>query len=96
MTLSEKILCRAVGGRALRSGEFLEIEPDLGLANDITAPIAIHEFEKTAEAVGLPERIWRLPDPVTAVAPETPILPMRVMRHRGWMPYLVARHGRDA
>ena len=49
-TLTEKILARAAGRETVRPGEFLEIEPDLGLANDITAPFAIEEFEKTGAA----------------------------------------------
>ncbi len=65
MTLSEKILSSAAGGRVLRPGEFLEIEPELGLANDITAPIAIQEFEKTGAAPRFPQRIWLVPDHFT-------------------------------
>jgi 3-isopropylmalate/(R)-2-methylmalate dehydratase large subunit len=65
MTLSEKILSRAASGRLVRPGEFLEIEPELGLANDITAPIAIQEFEKTGAAPRFPERIWLVPDHFT-------------------------------
>ena len=65
MTLSEKILSGAAGGRTVRPGEFLEIEPDLGLANDITAPIAIQEFEKTGASPRFPERIWLVPDHFT-------------------------------
>ncbi|MGA2614046.1 MAG: 3-isopropylmalate dehydratase large subunit [Spirochaetia bacterium] len=65
MTLSEKILSRAAGGRAVKPGEFLEVEPDLGLANDITAPIAIQEFEKTGADPRFPDRIWLVPDHFT-------------------------------
>jgi 3-isopropylmalate/(R)-2-methylmalate dehydratase large subunit len=65
MTLSEKILSGAAEGRTVRPGEFLEIEPDLGLANDITAPIAIQEFEKTGASPRFPERIWLVPDHFT-------------------------------
>jgi len=66
MTLTEKILARAAGRDAVRPGEFLEIEPDLGLANDITAPLAIEEFEKTgAASVRHPERVFLVPDHFT-------------------------------
>jgi 3-isopropylmalate/(R)-2-methylmalate dehydratase large subunit len=65
MTLSEKILSRAANGSDVRPGEFLEIEPDLGLANDITAPIAIQEFEKIGVPPRFPERIWLVPDHFT-------------------------------
>jgi 3-isopropylmalate/(R)-2-methylmalate dehydratase large subunit len=66
MTLSEKILARAAGVDRVRPGDFLEIEPDLGLANDITAPLAIEEFEKTgARACRFPERVWLVADHFT-------------------------------
>jgi 3-isopropylmalate/(R)-2-methylmalate dehydratase large subunit len=66
MTLSEKILARAAGVEQVRPGDFLQIEPDLGLANDITAPLAIQEFEKTgAAAPRFPERIWLVADHFT-------------------------------
>jgi 3-isopropylmalate/(R)-2-methylmalate dehydratase large subunit len=65
MTLSEKILSRASGGRTVKPGEYLLVEPQLGLANDITAPIAIQEFEKTGASPRFPERIWLVPDHFT-------------------------------
>ena len=37
MTLTEKILARKAGLDELKPGAFIEIEPDLGLGNDITA-----------------------------------------------------------
>ncbi len=66
MTLSEKILASAARVECVKPGEFLEIEPDLGLANDITAPLAIQEFEKTgARSCTFPERIWLVADHFT-------------------------------
>ena len=66
MTLTEKILARAAGRERVSPGEFLEIEPDLGLANDITAPLAIEEFQKTgAKKVRFPERVFLVPDHFT-------------------------------
>ena len=66
MTLTEKILARAAGRERVSPGEFLEIEPDLGLANDITAPLAIEEFQKTgAKKVRYPERVFLVPDHFT-------------------------------
>ncbi len=38
LTLTEKILANKAGVKTLSPGDFIEIEPDLGLANDITAP----------------------------------------------------------
>ena len=66
MTLSEKILAAAADRERVTPGEFLEVDPDLGLANDITAPIAIQEFEKTgARACRYPERVWLVADHFT-------------------------------
>ena len=66
MTLTEKILARAAGKPSVQPGEFLEIEPDLGLANDITAPLAIDEFEKTgATRIRYPERVFLVADHFT-------------------------------
>jgi 3-isopropylmalate/(R)-2-methylmalate dehydratase large subunit len=66
MTLSEKILAAAARRDSVAPGDFLLVEPDLGLANDITAPIAIQEFEKTgAGSCRFPERIWLVADHFT-------------------------------
>jgi 3-isopropylmalate/(R)-2-methylmalate dehydratase large subunit len=66
MTLTEKILAAKAGTKRVKPGDFLEVEPDLGLANDITAPIAIEEFEKTgATEVKFPERVFLVPDHFT-------------------------------
>jgi 3-isopropylmalate/(R)-2-methylmalate dehydratase large subunit len=66
MTLSEKILAAAARRGRVTPGESLLVEPDLGLANDITAPIAIEEFEKTgAVSCRFPARIWLVADHFT-------------------------------
>ncbi len=44
-TMSERIFSRKAG-RAVRRGEYLLLDVDVGLGNDITAPVAIREFEK--------------------------------------------------
>ena len=65
-TLTEKILARAAGVPRVRPGDFLEVEPDVGLANDITAPFAIEEFEKAgAGGPRYPERVYLVPDHFT-------------------------------
>jgi len=46
MTISEKILARHSGKRIVRPGEIIEAKLDFLLANDITAPLAIEQFEK--------------------------------------------------
>ncbi len=45
MTLTEKILARHAGRDAVQPGELIDVEVDLALANDITAPLAIGVFE---------------------------------------------------
>jgi 3-isopropylmalate/(R)-2-methylmalate dehydratase large subunit len=45
MTMAEKILS-AHTGQQMRAGQFAQVNVDLVLANDITAPIAIREFER--------------------------------------------------
>ena len=58
MTITEKILARACGREDVSAGEFVNAGIDLALANDITAPLAIKEFESAGiEKVWDPERI---------------------------------------
>jgi 3-isopropylmalate/(R)-2-methylmalate dehydratase large subunit len=45
-TIAEKILLAHTDKQDIRPGEFIEARVDLGLGNDITAPIAIAEFKK--------------------------------------------------
>jgi 3-isopropylmalate/(R)-2-methylmalate dehydratase large subunit len=46
LSQSRKILARHAGRESLEPGELVEVPVDLVLANDITAPLAIEEFEK--------------------------------------------------
>ncbi|MHB0878911.1 MAG: 3-isopropylmalate dehydratase large subunit [Anaerolineae bacterium] len=46
MTTAEKILARNSGREQVEAGEFADVNVDMVLANDITAPIAIREFRK--------------------------------------------------
>jgi 3-isopropylmalate/(R)-2-methylmalate dehydratase large subunit len=46
MTLTEKILAAHTEAGQIRPGQFINVHVDVMLANDITAPIAIHEFER--------------------------------------------------
>ncbi|MFN2225534.1 MAG: 3-isopropylmalate dehydratase large subunit [Anaerolineae bacterium] len=58
MTLAEKILAAHVGADAVHAGQFLEVDVDLVLSNDITAPIAVREFETLGVArVFDPQRV---------------------------------------
>jgi len=53
MNITEKILARACGQESVHAGDFVNARLDLALANDITAPLAIKEFE----AAGM-TRVW--------------------------------------
>ena len=63
MTLAEKILATHAGKKKVRRGEFLNVRVDLILANDITAPIAIREFNRLGvDKVFNPKKVVMVPD----------------------------------
>lgn len=63
MTITEKILAAHAGRDKVSPGELLRVTVDLALANDITAPLAISEFEKAgAREVFDREKIVLVPD----------------------------------
>lgn len=47
MTMTQKILAAHAGLESVQVGQLIEANLDIVLANDITAPVAIKEFEKT-------------------------------------------------
>ncbi|MFH0964687.1 MAG: 3-isopropylmalate dehydratase large subunit [Planctomycetota bacterium] len=66
MTITEKILARHVGRPDVRPGEFVYADVDIALGNDITAPLAIHEFERAGMTkVFDPSKIALVPDHFT-------------------------------
>jgi len=63
VNLAEKILAAHSGKENVSPGEFLNVRVDLILANDITAPIAIREFERIGvKTVFDPQRVVMVPD----------------------------------
>ena len=63
MTLAEKILAAHCGKASVSPGDFLSVRTDLVLSNDITAPIAIREFERLGvSTVFDPKKIVMVPD----------------------------------
>lgn len=46
MTMTQKILAAHAGLKEVKAGQFIEAELDVVLANDITGPVAIKEFQK--------------------------------------------------
>ncbi|MBC7104906.1 MAG: 3-isopropylmalate dehydratase large subunit, partial [Firmicutes bacterium] len=66
MTITEKILAAAAGRPRVEPGELVWCRVDLVLANDITAPVAIREFERMGAARPFdPERVALVPDHFT-------------------------------
>ncbi|MGI5901316.1 MAG: 3-isopropylmalate dehydratase large subunit [Desulfitobacteriia bacterium] len=66
MTISEKILAAHAGVDKVVPGEIIEATLDLVLANDVTGPVAIQEFEKLdRQEVFDKERIALVPDHFT-------------------------------
>jgi 3-isopropylmalate/(R)-2-methylmalate dehydratase large subunit len=58
MTITEKIIAAHVGRDEVHPGEFHFVPVDVVMANDITAPLAFEQFERTgAKRVFDPERI---------------------------------------
>jgi len=65
-TITEKILARAAGLDEVKPEQIVEAPLSLALANDITAPLAIAEFEKAGfDRVFDPARIALVPDHFT-------------------------------
>ncbi len=63
MTITQKILADHAGKTMLEAGELINCRVDIVLGNDVTAPVAISEFEKLAqEHVFDQERIVLVPD----------------------------------
>ena len=63
MTMTQKILARAAGVDSCRAGELLMCKLNLVLGNDITAPVAINEFNRMgATKVFDTEKIALIPD----------------------------------
>ncbi|NTW05727.1 MAG: 3-isopropylmalate dehydratase large subunit, partial [Peptococcaceae bacterium] len=63
MTITEKILAAHAGREKVEPGELVNVKIDLALGNDITAPVAIREFEKIGvDKVFDQDRIALVPD----------------------------------
>jgi 3-isopropylmalate/(R)-2-methylmalate dehydratase large subunit len=62
-TLAEKLLAAHCGREEVRSGEFIDATVDLVLANDVTAPLAIEEFQRLGvNGVFDPRKVVMVPD----------------------------------
>jgi 3-isopropylmalate/(R)-2-methylmalate dehydratase large subunit len=66
MTMTEKILARAAGKESVTPGDLIMARLDFCFGNDVTAPVAIDEFEKAGfDHVFDPDRILVIPDHFT-------------------------------
>ena len=66
MTMTQKILAKHSGNDIVRAGQLIEANVDMVLGNDITAPVAIKEFEKAGiTSVFDKKRIALVPDHFT-------------------------------
>ncbi|MBI2400684.1 MAG: 3-isopropylmalate dehydratase large subunit, partial [Deltaproteobacteria bacterium] len=66
MTITEKILAKHAGVKAVTPGELINAKIDIALGNDITAPIAISEFRKAgAKKVFNKSKVVLVPDHFT-------------------------------
>lgn len=63
MTITEKILAAHAGMDLVEPGQIINVAVDLSLGNDITAPVAINEFEKIGmKTVWDRDRVVLVPD----------------------------------
>lgn len=66
MTITERIIAAHTGLEEVRAGQFVYADVDICLGNDITAPIAIEQFETLGTKKVLhPDRIVLVPDHFT-------------------------------
>ncbi len=65
MTMTQKILAAHAGLPTVEAGQLIEAELDLALANDITAPVAVGEVEKTGGCVKCRDKIALVMDHFT-------------------------------
>ncbi len=66
MTMTQKIMAKHAGKETVTAGELIEAELDLVLGNDITAPVALKEFEKMgAKNVFHKDKVALVPDHFT-------------------------------
>ena len=66
MTMTQKILAEKAGLKEVHAGQFIEASLDLALGNDVTAPVAISEFEKAGfKSVFDRDKIALVPDHFT-------------------------------
>ncbi|MGC8843348.1 MAG: 3-isopropylmalate dehydratase large subunit [bacterium] len=97
MTIAEKIISRKVG-KEVHSDEFVMARVDLVLANDITAPLAIREFQKMgAKKVFEGSKIVFVPDHYTPCKDIQSAENVRLMREfareQGILFYEIGRGG---
>lgn len=81
-TISQKILAKHAGKKAVEPGQLINCKVDLVLGNDITAPPAIKEFEKIGvKKVFDQKKIYLVPDHFTPAKDIKSAEQVKMMRH---------------
>ena len=63
MTMTEKILAAHAGLESVKPGDLINAEVDIVLSNDVTAPVAIREFQKLGiDKVFNKDKVVMIPD----------------------------------
>lgn len=65
MTMTQKILAKHAGVASVKAGDLITCKLDRVLANDITAPPAIKEFNRIGKPVFDKDKICLVPDHFT-------------------------------
>ena len=66
MTMTQKILAQHAGLKEVKPGQLIQADLDMVLGNDITAPVAVEEFNKIGwDSVFHKEKIAIVPDHFT-------------------------------
>ncbi|MFH1791220.1 MAG: aconitase family protein, partial [Candidatus Omnitrophota bacterium] len=87
-TITEKILMSHAGKKSVKPGDYIDARVDFCMGNDITAPIAIEEFEKAgAKKVFDKTRIGLIPDHFT------PAKDMQSANHAKKLSDFAKKHG---
>jgi 3-isopropylmalate/(R)-2-methylmalate dehydratase large subunit len=65
MTMTQKILAAHAGLDSVKAGQLIEAKLDLVMGNDVTAPVAVREFEKLGGEVFDKKKVAIVPDHFT-------------------------------
>lgn len=87
MTMSQKILAKKAGRSFVAPGDLIETKLDLCLANDITGPVAVKEFEKAGFT-----KVWDREKVVFALDHFTPNKDIKSAEHSKFIREFAKKH----